>query len=258
MDFFTTQDVLDRASAGSPEEPETISVDASIQRALELMFDNNFSQLPVEADGRISGAISYRSISRVLKSFDDTGISQQSVGIALEEPEFVERDRDIYDLFETLAEDDYVLVGTPDNLQGIMTRYDVFFFLEDQVRPFLLIGDIETALRQLFATAFKDVDHQIEQTFADRSEHDDSYTPPERLEKFNYWEYQTFISTNWETLGEYFTADKDFVVDMIDDLGKIRNALFHFREAADSVDRDLVELAHMQVLEARQRARQLD
>lgn len=254
MDFFTTQDVLEQASAEAPDNPDTVGVNASIQTALTTMFENEFSQLPVEDDGRISGAISYRSISRVLKSFDGTDISQQDVGIALEDPEFVEQDRDIYELFETLAEDDYVLVGTSDNLEGIMTRYDVFSFLEDQVRPFLLIGDIESALRQLFAGAFDDVDHQIEQTFEDRDEHNGSYDPPERLEEFNYWEYQTFISANWDTLGGYFNADKKFIVGMIEELGEIRNALFHFREATDSVDQNLIQIAHKQVLEARERA----
>lgn len=256
MDFFTTQDVLEAASAGTPEDPVTIGEGVSIQTALDKMFDAKFSQLPVEGNGRISGAISHRSIARVLKSFDDTGISDQKVGVALEDPTFVEPDRDIYDLFQTLAEDDYVLVGTPENLEGIMTRYDVFFFLEDQVRPFLLIGDIETALRQLFADAFEDVDHQIKQTFANRDDHNGSYNPPERLDQFNYWEYQTFISENWGALEEFFTADRSFVIGMIEDLQQIRHALFHFREAAESVDRDLIELTHKQVLEARQRARQ--
>ena len=256
MDFFTTQDVLEAASAGTPDDPVMVSARATIQTALEIMFDYKFSQLPVESDGRISGAVSFRSISRVLKSFDDTGISEQTVGIAVEDPTFVEPDRDIYDLFRTLAEDDYVLVGSPENLEGIMTRYDVFFFLEDQVRPFLLIGDIETALRQLFADAFEDVDYQIKETFTDRGDHNGSYDPPERLDQFNYWEYQTFIAANWDTLGEFFNADKSFVVGMIEDLQRIRHALFHFREGAENVDQDLIELTHKQVLEARQRAQQ--
>lgn len=254
MDFFTTEDVLEQATAGRPDEPETIRAEASIQSSLEKMFEYDFDQLPVEDDGRIVGVISYRSIARILKSFDDIDVSVQNTGFAMEEPEFVERDRDVYDLFETLAIDDYVLVGTPENLQGIMTRYDVFFFLEEQVRPFLLIGDIESALRNLFSHAFGDVEFRIEETFSQRAEHDESYDPPEELEDFGFWEYQTFIGSNWDELGEFFSADRSAVVDMVEEVGDIRNALFHFREAADSVDRDLIQIAHEQVLEARRLA----
>jgi CBS domain-containing protein len=254
MKFFTARDVLQQVTTADPTNPETIASTASIQTALERMFELNYSQLPVEESGEIIGAISHRSISRVVKSFDNPDINQQPVGIAVESPEFVDTDRDIYDLFETLAQDDYVLIGTPEKLEGIMTRYDVFTFLEDQVRPFLLIGEIEESLRRLFDHEYDDIENQIHTTFSDRAENDDSYEPPEQLQDFNFWEYQTFISTNWGDLQSYFDADRDLVVTMIEDLAAIRHALFHFRKEADSVDRDLIELAHRQIGGARQRA----
>lgn len=254
MKFFTAQDVLEQVTTANPEDPEVVQSDEALQTALERMFEMDYSQLPVEESGEIIGAVSYRSISRVLKSFDGIDISRQPVGVAVEQPEFVNTDRDIYELFETLALDDYVLLGSPEQLEGIMTRYDVFTFLEYQVRPFLLMGEIEESLRQIFDNEYTDIEEQIQVTFADRAEHDDSYDPPESLHKFSFWEYQTFISKNWDDLSPHFPTDSDLTVSMVEELGKIRNALFHFREEADDVDRDIIELAHSQIIRARRRS----
>ncbi len=254
MEFYEARDVLQEVTTATPDDPVTIDVEADIQDALETMFDHEFTQLPVRDGDRITGVISYRSIARAIKSFDDTDINHHTVGFAVEEPVYVDLDADIYDLFRTLAREDYVLVGSPTELAGIMTRYDVFFFLEDRVRPFLLIGDIESALRDLFEAAFDDVERRIEETFADRLANDPSYTPSETPDDFGFWEYEIFVGRNWETLNQYFSVERDVVLEMIRELGDIRNALFHFRATADAVDTDLIEIAHSRILDAKARS----
>lgn len=254
MKFFTAKDVRDHVAGSDPRRPMRISAKAEIDRALELMFKHDYSQLPVESDGEVVGAISHRTIAKAVKIFGGSDIGTQAVGIALEDPRFVDADDDIYRLFETLATDNYVLIGAPDNLEGIMTLYDVFTFLEYQVSPFLLIGEIEESLRTLFENAFEDTDERITTTFAGRSENDSSYSPPEAVEEFGFWEYTVFVTKNWESLDEYFAGNQDLVTSMISDVGMVRNALFHFRTEADEVDRVLIEVAHEQVRAAAQAA----
>jgi ABC-type enterochelin transport system substrate-binding protein len=102
--------VLGRATAAAPSESVTVDESASPQSALETTFTNRSTQPPVAATDRTVGAVSYRSVARAVERFDDVDVADQSVGLAVETPEYVSRDQDSYDRPGTLAEDDYVLV----------------------------------------------------------------------------------------------------------------------------------------------------
>lgn len=252
MEFFTADDVLSHGAAAAPDEPVTVNLDDSIQNALEIMLENDFDQLPVVSDHGVEGTVTYKSIVRFVKSMDNPQVEETSVKIALNtNPEFVDPDRDIFELFETFAEDEYVLIGeqnnsegNQNNLEGILTRYDIFYFLEHQVRPFLKIGEIENALRILIRESFEDLDQRIEETFADRAEHDDGYEPPEKLEDFSFDEYRMFMMRNPEQLPRRLSQERDMVEDLLEDTRDIRNALLHFRAETDEVDRDELDMAH--------------
>jgi CBS domain-containing protein len=245
MKFFTADDVLSYSTAPTPDEPVTVQLDDSIQKALEIMLENDFDQLPVLNNGSVEGTITYKSIVKYIKAIDEPRVEETSVKIVLDTgPEFVDPGHDIFELFETLAEDDYVLIGDHDNLEGILTRYDVFYFLEYQVQPFLKIGEIEQALRYLFRASFDDLDRRIEETFADRAEHDDRYDPPDDVEQFSFDEYRMFMMRNLDRLPPRISRERDMVESLLEDTREIRNALLHFRAAADEVDRDELDIAH--------------
>lgn len=245
MEFFTAGDVLRYSETASPENPVTVDHEDSIQTALEVMLDNGFSQLPVLSGDFIEGAITYKSVVQYVKSFDEPNITDTSVKIALNtNPKFVDQDHDIFQLFETLAEDEYVLIGSERNLEGILTRYDVFYFLEDQVDPFLKIGDIEEALRTIIRESVPDLESCIQQTFADRAEHDDRFEPPKSVERLTFDQYRLFMMRNLESMPERITNERAMVETLLEDIRDIRNALLHFRAEADEVDRDQIDIAH--------------
>lgn len=245
MEFFTADDVLSHSTAATPDDPVTVNLDDPIQKALELMLENDFDQLPVVSDDSIEGAVTYKSVAKYVKSIEEPRVEETSVKIALNtNPEFVDRDHDLFELFDTLAEDDYVLIGDRDELKGILTRYDVFYFLEHQVEPFLKIAGIEESLRYMFRSSCNDLDQRIEETFADRAEHDESYDPPERLADFSFDEYRMFIMRNLDQLPPRISQERDMVENLLEDIRETRNALFHFRAEADEVDRDQLDMAH--------------
>lgn len=245
MEFFTADDVLRYSSVDTPDEPVTVSFDASIQAALERMLDNNFDQLPVMSDDRVEGTITYKSAVKYVKSIDAPRVEETSVKIALNtNPDFVDQNHDIFNLFETLAEDDYVLVGHREELKGILTRYDVFYFLEHQVDPFLKIGEIEESLRHVFRESVDDLERCIEETFADRAEHDERYEPPDRLDQFSFDEYRMFMMRNLDQLPSRISQEREIVETLLEDIRDTRNALFHFRAEADDVDRHQLDIAH--------------
>lgn len=244
MTFFTTGDVLQQASKAAPEEPVTIDLNDTIYEALSLMFKNHFSQLPVINDDRVSGTVTFKSISRMLKSVPETDIRDKTVKGALVQPVFVDEDEDLFDLFETFAVDEYVLVGSENDLNGILTRYDVFHFLKDQFEPFIKIGDIEQSLRELFRMSVADLDQRIEETFAPREDEDSNYSAPESIDHFNFEEYKRFISTNVDHLPTRVKNDHEFVLELLEQVRLNRNALFHFRAEVDEIDHETIDVAH--------------
>jgi restriction system protein len=245
MKFFTADDVLSHSTAATPDDPVTVRLGDSIQEALEIMLEHDFDQLPVMSDDGVEGTITYKSVVKYVKSMEQPRVEETSVKIALNtNPEFVDIDHDLFELFDTLAQDDYVLIGDPDGLEGILTRYDIFYFLEYQVEPFLKIGEIEESLRHIFRESCSDLNRRIEDTFADRAEHDESYSPPESIEDFSFDEYRMFMMRNLDQLPARLSQERDMVENLLAEVRDIRNALLHFRTEADDVDRDLLDMAH--------------
>lgn len=249
MKFFTAGDVLDQAITPDPTEPVTVSLNTTIQETLEIMFEHDFSLLPAIQNGRVEGVVSYLSICRVLKSVNHPEISGLTIKSAIEEPVFVSTDKDVYELFETFAADHYVLVGEPDELEGVMTRYDVFYFLKNQVEPFLIIGEIEQNLQELFDSEYPNIDQQIQKTFGERAKHDESYSVP-TLQEFDLGDYQFFLGKNWDDFSAYFYDNHEYIDSLLDDVRDIRNSLFHFREEAHKIDRDKLRIAHRHITAA--------
>jgi len=242
--FYTAGDVLQQQSEVDLKNPVTIQLNDTIFDALSVMFEDNFSQLPVLSEGRVKGVVTYKSIARVMKSVPQTDIEEMSVKGATVEPEFVSERQDIFDLFETFAVDEYVLIGDKEELRGILTRYDVFHFLKRQFAPFIMIGEIEQSLRDLFRKSVDDLNERIQTTFEPRAGDDSSYSVPKSIDHLNFEEYKRFISANQEALPAQLANDKDLVLELLEKVRMDRNALFHFRSGADEIDRESLEVAH--------------
>lgn len=87
-----------------------------------------------------------------------------------------------------------------------------------------------------------DLDQRIEDIFADRVEHDESYDPPERPEDFSFDDYRMFMMRNLDYLPPRLSQEPDMVESLLEDLRETRNALIHFRADADEVDRDRLDM----------------
>lgn len=246
MKFVTAEDVLQQTAHDSTD-PVVAEPDTSIQKALTVMFENDITHLPVEEDGTITGVITHESVCHLLKAMREIQPEQRSVRNAVEDPVFVSSDENVYDLFETIANDGHVLVGSSEGIQGIVTRDDVFHLLTDWIEPLLMVAEIELSLRAIFAEKCTDIDERIEETFAERAQHDESFTPPQTLQEFTLRNHHTFVSKNWDELSDYFYEDREYVLWLLEEVRRMRNVLFHFRDETDHVDRDVLTIAHRHI-----------
>lgn len=226
---------------------ETVEADDSLLDAVEVMFEEDYTQLGIERDGEVIGMVSYRSIARVLKIMRKMDVEKNLPGrpvtIAIEDLEPVVRpDDELVSLFELLDEDPYVLVeDRMDDSLEILTNYDLLHFIRDSSEPFLLIEEIERSIRNMFQETFPaNLEDELIKAFRDME-----MTEPETVTDCSFGHYPIFISKNWTDFDEYFEENRDFVTRLLEEVGDIRNQLFHFRTEENSeVDQEFLKFAH--------------
>lgn len=131
---------------------EVTEESAPIRKAISIMCSKNYSQLPVIKDNVCIGSITSDSILLQLKKADQKGYNVNMdwpVKRFLDQnpPRFVKLDDDIINHVDWMANKSFVLIGSPQKLRGIVTNYDLVLFFKQKTEAFLLIGEIETAIR---------------------------------------------------------------------------------------------------------------
>lgn len=145
-------------------EPTTVHPDDSAQKALALMIEHGFSQLPVIDEAkRPLGMVTHESILRALSNFgvklEDLRVSNAIVRAQTYRPE-----DDLFDLLDRLKETNAVLiVDGVDKLIGIVTSYDSMEYFRRRAEDMMLVEDIESMVKDLVQTAFIDETGEVDQ-----------------------------------------------------------------------------------------------
>ena len=149
---FTAQDLIE-------DRPQPIAVDSHspVTSALELMIENDFSQLPViDSERRPTGLITSDGILRGLSYFG-VALEQLQVQVVSEPVRKYSLDDTIFDLLEGLRNQSAVLiVDAEDCLRGIVTNYDTTLYFRRRAEDMMLVDDIENALKEHISAAFTD------------------------------------------------------------------------------------------------------
>lgn len=145
-------------------EPISVRPADSVARALSLMIEYEFGQLPVvdEAD-RPLGMVTHESILKALSNFcvklDELRVSNAVVRAQTYRPE-----DDLFDLLDRLKETNAVLiVDGEERLIGIVTSYDSTEYFRRRAEDMMLVEDIESMVKDLVLAAFTDETGEIDQ-----------------------------------------------------------------------------------------------
>lgn len=135
----------------------TISSEAPVAKALELMFENGYSQLPiVDQEKKLLGIISTSSILNALKHFKTT-IERLKVHDASEQPETALPDDDLFVLLDKLDDlDVIVIVDGSQSLIGIVTAHDAARYLRQNAEDLMFSADIENLLKDYIGLLYVD------------------------------------------------------------------------------------------------------
>ncbi len=136
----------------------TISPNASLQEAVALMIENDFSQLPILENGKPYGSsgsfVTGASVARAMRRFG-TSINDLQVRDATVPARTVAADEDLFSKMDDLLDAYAVLVLKPDGtIAGIVTNYDTTQYFRKRAEDMLLVEDIESTLKDHIRAAF--------------------------------------------------------------------------------------------------------
>src|ERR1043166_914199 len=142
------------------DQPELVTVSpyATLQEAIALMIEHDFSQLPIVEDGKPYGNpasfVTSTSIARALRYFG-TPLKGLRVRDAVVPARTVSADEDLFSKMDDLLDAYAVLVLNPDGtIAGIVTNYDTTHYFRRRAEDMLLVEDIETTLKDHVRAAY--------------------------------------------------------------------------------------------------------
>jgi predicted transcriptional regulator len=208
-----------------------------VRDAVRLMQQHGYSQVPVVDNGEVLGVFSFRSFARdaanaTLEELtrNNCALGDLAVDEFLEQFEFARVTEEMSHVFDAMDRDNGVLIGTPERLVGILTPMDFLRYLHQVASPFVLVSEIELALRALIRIALS-----MEQvTIAAKRCLSSVYGAdkvPTALEDMTFDNYQSLVAhgDNWRDLEPVFGGTRTRTSAKLKEIGVIRNDVFHFK-----------------------------
>lgn len=209
----------------------TVGEDDTLERAITLMLQREFSQLPImQGDRKVKGVITWKSIAERVQIRGACRIVRD----CRYDAQVVDSKSRFFDVIPVIARHGYVLVrGEDRRILGIVTTGDLGAQLQETAEPFLLVREIELNLRQILNAKVNEED----------------------LAQLNHNNGKALTCMADATLGDYvyllenptiwsrldLKVDRKAFVNQIDRVRAIRNDLMHFDPDPMTAE-DLAEL----------------
>lgn len=217
----------------------TVPPDCTVREAVSKMREHGYSQLPVVENGEVLGVFSYRSFAVEAAKATLETLSKQKcapgdlpVDDCLEQFEFARVTEEINTVFSAMDRDNGVLIGTPEQLVGVLTPMDFLRYLYQVAGPFVLVSEIELALRAIIRVALP----PDEIANAARKSLGSLYNGredkiPVALEQMTFDNYQSLIGhgETWPQFESLLGGKRTRASAKLKEIGEIRNDLFHFK-----------------------------
>src|SRR5205823_6917964 len=112
----------------------------------------------------------------------------------LEQFEFARVTEEMRQVFDAMDRDNGVLIGSPEKLQGILTPMDFLRYLYKVASPFVMISEIELALRALIGQALSPENIAAAAKRCLSSAYGGEEKVPISLDEMTFGNYQSLIS----------------------------------------------------------------
>jgi len=202
------------------------------------MAPNRYSQVPVIEDGRVRGVFSLWSLAHHLLGAPNLSPHDLAVEDVMEQIPDVTVADPLERVLEHLNRHDAVLVKSPHGVQAIATGTDVLKYFYRIAGPYVLLQEIELALRNLIQSCVSGPEHDVCIERALRKKYDNAKRElPARLDEMTFEDYRSIVTAkdNWNFFCGVLGRNRDLVAAKLEQIRRIRNEVFHFRSDSISV-----------------------
>lgn len=208
------------------------------REAVALMQKHGYSQVPVVDNGEVLGVFSFRSFARHAAGTTLDEWTKQKcapgdlrVDDCLEQFKFARVTEEWISVFEAMEHDNGVLIGTPERLVGVLTPMDFLRYLHQVASPFVMLSEIELALRALIRSAMSQEEIVVAAKRCLSSVYGSEDKVPTSLEDMSFDNYQSLIShgDNWTHFDLVLGGTRIRMSGKLKEINSIRNDLFHFK-----------------------------
>lgn len=237
----------------------TILPDMKVRDALVLLQQHGYSQAPVVFNKHCLGVFSLNSFARKAAAATLEGISKDKcapgdwpVEDCLDLPNFFRVTDSIDKAFSDLEKENFVLIGAPKLLQGVMTQTDVLHYFYKVASPFVMVSEIELTLRGLIRRAINQEQLEICANRCLKGLYGVGKVP-QLLQEMTFDNYVTIISNgdNWLHFEPIFGGTRTRIAAKLRQLSNLRNDLFHFKRDVTFEDHQtLTELRNWILMQA--------
>ncbi|MGD0203103.1 MAG: CBS domain-containing protein [Candidatus Bathyarchaeia archaeon] len=132
--LLETRTFLDFLKAKGKSKLVTVNYKDSVEKAIRLMMENKYSQLPIIKKEKVVGVISYESVTNALFNFLGSKMKPPSkfrVEDLMEKAPMFSSEDDLLNLLDTLANRSFVLVRNGNRVTDIITSYDALQYFRE-------------------------------------------------------------------------------------------------------------------------------
>jgi CBS domain-containing protein len=228
------------------QEVVCISKEDSVVKALSLMTEHDFSQLPViDETRRPLGLVTYESILKGLRNFN-LRVEELKVGNVMSHAYFFHMEDTLSDLLERLKSATAVLIlGGDGTIAGIVTTYDATEYFRRYAEDLMLVEDIESMMKDLIRLAYAvDEDESTSKKLRDAVAKYARQNKGKPFDKLTFGEYMNILlaEENWTLMQKVFDMpSSEAVRNILDGVRRTRNDLAHFQGGITSDQRDQLQ-----------------
>jgi CBS domain-containing protein len=225
---YTVNDIIDE------QEVISVSKEDSVLKALTLMNEHDFSQLPViDENRRALGMVTYESILKGIRNFKlkleelkVRNVMTQSYSFYLEDT--------LSELLERLKSVNAVLIRRRDNtVAGILTTFDTTEYFRRYAEDLMVVEDIEGMMKDLIHLAYSiEADNNDSEQLSQAIMKHTKYKKGKPFNKLSFGDYVEIVlaEDTWPFMKTIFDMPSaEAVRNLLDEVRQTRNDLAHFQ-----------------------------
>jgi CBS domain-containing protein len=220
--------------------PVTVSPSDTVATALRLMQENRFSQLPVVEDGIVRGVFSLWSLARLVEQAPaKVNIVDIEVEEVMEAIPSVTVNDSLHSIMSMLDQHEALIVASPAGVQALATHSDVLRYFYRVARPYILLQEIELALRALITgCAPANELERCAKRALERKYEGGRTSVPTALEDMSFDDYRSVITNrdNWPLFEGTLGKNRLLIAGKLERIRDLRNTVFHFRDELRALD----------------------